>query len=255
MNKLTCLFVSVFISIFLFGCLERDLVFQVQYEQLQGLKKDNLIYFQGNEIGKIRKISYRSQGDYLVDVNIQSDFKHAATVDSRFYIGDDSVIAGKKALIVEQQQAGGSVIERGAHVRGSVREGIVQHVLSGFIQEVGRAGDTIQSKFEQVKESLINTSQELSAQLQGALEDVSRQLDALNQQVQGIPDSEEVRKLEQSIQELADSLDKSADDVHRQMKNQLVPALQNELELLRERLQRVGREEEVDDVQKMIDKL
>ncbi|WPD21868.1 MAG: hypothetical protein SD837_16865 [Candidatus Electrothrix scaldis] len=255
MNKLTCLFVSVLISIFLFGCLERDLTFQIQYEQLQGLKKDNFIYFQGNQIGKIQKISYRPQGDYLIDVSIQSGFKHAATVDSRFYIGDDPVIADNKALIVEQSQAGGTVIARGALVRGSVSEGIVQHVLSGFIQEVGRAGNAMQSKFEQVKESLVNTSLELSAQLQGALEDVSRQLDALNQQVQGVPDSEEVQKLEQSIQEFANSLNKSADDVHRQVENQLVPALQNELEQLRERLQRVGREEDAHDVQKMIDEL
>ena len=176
-------------------------------------------------------------------------------MDSRFYIGDDPVIAKNKALVVEQPRVGGAVIARGALVRGSVREGIVQHVLSGFLQQVGRAGDTIQSKFEQVKESLVTTSHELSAQLQGALEDVSRQLDVLNQQVQGVPDSEEVRKLEQSIQELADSLNKSADDVHSQLKNQLVPALQKELELLRERLQRVGREEDARDVQKMIDKL
>jgi uncharacterized protein YoxC len=176
-------------------------------------------------------------------------------VDSRFYIGDDPVIADNKALIVEQAQAGGTVIARGALVRGSVSEGIVQHVLSGFIQEVGRAGNTMQSKFEQVKESLVNTSLELSAQLQGALEDVSRQLDTLNQQVQGVPDSEEVQKLEQSIQEFANSLNKSADDVHRQVENQLVPALQDELEQLRERLQRVGREEDAHDVQKMIDEL
>ncbi|MCI5224654.1 MAG: MCE family protein [Candidatus Electrothrix sp. AR4] len=255
MNKFICFFVSALISIFLFGCLERDRTFQIQYENLQGLKKENIIYFQGNEIGRVQNISYRSQGDYLVEVRIKSDFKNAATVNSKFYINDDLIIDENKAVFVEQQQAGGTVIDRGAIVQGSVQEGILENVLSGFMQQIEVAGDSIQFNYEQLRESLLNTSQELSVQLDGALQDVSRQLDALNKKIQAVPDSEEVRKLEQSVKQLVDSLGKSREDIHNQVEKELVPALQSEIDQLRERLKQDGREEEINDVQKMVDEL
>jgi len=129
-------------SLFLFGCSERDLTFQIQYEKLHGLKTGSLIYFQGNKIGQVQKTSYRSQGDYLVDVRLKFDFKNAATINSKFYISDDPVIAKSKAIVVEQQQAGGAVIEKGAIVHGSVKEKekVLQNVFSGIAQSIEIAG-------------------------------------------------------------------------------------------------------------------
>ncbi|MCW5211047.1 hypothetical protein VU03_04930, partial [Desulfobulbus sp. N3] len=69
-------------------------------------------YFQDNKIGQVQKTSYRSQGDYLVDVKVKYDFKDAATVNSKFYISDDPVIAESKAIVVEQQQAGGALLKK-----------------------------------------------------------------------------------------------------------------------------------------------
>ena len=255
MKRVTCFFVSALISFFLFGCFERDQTFQIQYEDLHGLKKENVIYFQGNEIGRVQNISYRSQGDYLVEVRIKSDFKHAATVHSKFYINDDPILAANKALVVEQQQPGGAVIERGALVQGSVQVGIVENVLSGFMQQIEVAGESIQFNYEQLRESLLNTSQELSVQLEGALQNVSQQLGVLNSEIQAVPDSEEVRKLEQSVKQLVESLGKSGEDIHNQVEKELIPALQNEIDQLRERLKQNGREEEMNDVQKMIDEI
>ncbi len=255
MNKFSWFLVSALVSIFLFGCLERDLTFQIQYEELQGLKTGSLIYFQDNKIGQVQKTSYRSQGDYLVDVKVKYDFKDAATVNSKFYISDDPVIAESKAIVVEQQQAGGAVIEKGAIVHGSVKEKPLQNVFTGIAQSIENAEDSLRSNYEKLQGSIIGTSQELSTQLEGALKDVSRQFDTLNKKIQGVPDSEEVRKLEQSVKQLVDNLEKSTNDVHDKVKKQWVPALQEELDQLRERLKQSGREEEVDDAQRLIDEI
>jgi len=109
--------------------------------------------------------------------------------------------------------------------------------------------------YEQIQESIIGTSRELSTQLEGALKDVSRQFDTLNKKIQDVPDSEEVRRLEQSAKQLVDNLKKSTNDVHDKVKEQLVPALQGELDQLRERLKQSGREEEVDGAQRLIDEI
>lgn len=255
MNKFSWFLVSSLISIFLFGCLERDLTFQIQYEKLEGLKTGSLIYFQGNKIGQVQKTSYRSQGDYLVDVKVKYDFKNAATVNSKFYISDDPVIAESKAIVVEQQQAGGAVIEKGAIVHGSVKEKPLQNVFTGIAQSIENAEDSLRSNYEKLQKSIIGTSQELSTQLEGALKDVSCQFDTLNKKVQDVPDSEAVRRLEQSVRQLADNLEKSTNDVHDKVKEQWVPALQEELDQLRERLKQSGREEEVDDAQRLIDEI
>jgi len=57
------------------------------------------------------------------------------------------------------------------------------------------------------------------------------------------------------VQQLVDNLKKSTNDVHDKVKEQLVPALQEELDQLRERLKQSGREEEVDDAQRLIDEI
>lgn len=254
--KITISFlIAALITMFLFGCIERDLTFQIQYAELQDLKTGNLIYFQGNEIGQIEKISYRSQGDYLVDARIKYDFNNAATVNSKFYISDDPVIAENKAVVVEQQQAGGTVIQRGAIVQGSIKQGVLQNVFSDITQQIETAGNSITSNFEKLKESMIDTSREISVQLEEALGSVSKQFDGLNKEIRGIPDSEEVKKLEQSVKQLVDSLEKTSKDTHEQVTKQVIPALQNEIDQLRERLKQNGREEEINEVQKMIDEM
>lgn len=255
MNKFSCFFLSLLISMFLFGCLERDLTFQIQYEDLQGLAIGNSIYFQGNEIGLVERISYRSQGDYLVDVRIKPDFKNAATINSEFYISDDPVNKGKKAIVVEQQQVGGAVIAKAAIVHGSVKEPPLQNVFSGITQSIEVAGDNLKFNYEQLQESILGTSQELGAQLEGAIKDISRQLNTLNKKIQDVPDSERVKRLEQSVKQLVDSLKESTNDVHDRVKEELVPALQRELDQLRERLKQSGREEEVEDAQQLIDEI
>lgn len=241
--------------LFLSGCLSRDLTFQIRYEQIFGLEKESSIYFQGNVIGQVRKVVYRSQGDYLVEVCIQSEFKNAVTSDSKFYIIADLANQQQKAILVEQQKPGGAIIKKGSIVKGSVKVGIIEDILKDFSQSMESAEKEIRMNLELLKQSLLKASEELNIQLEEALNNVISQLNHLNQEIEKVPDSEEIQKLEEFLKQLSDELKKAAGEVRDQVQKQWIPEVQKQLDKLRERLKEDGREKEIDNVQQRVNEM
>ena len=240
----------VIMSLFLFvsGCSENPLTFQVRFPAISGLKQNDLVYFDKNEIGQVKKIIYTSQGNYLIEIEIASGFANTATENSMFYIGHSPAQPLNMAVIVEQERPGGVVLENGTVVQGNVRNGYFTGILSDLQKQAGVAQHELNKTLEELKKSLNTTSDKLDWQLGTTVDDLSVQFDSFVYELGKIPDSEEIKQLEESIKQFADEFQKAQKDVQGYLRNAIIPQLRMELERLRKQLKKEGREEELEKI-------
>jgi len=244
-------FVAI-LSLLLSGCLERSLSFQLRYEQILGLKQSDFVYFGQNKVGNVEKVSYTEQGDYLVKIKIQKEFKNTATRDSKFFIGYSPEDHKRRAVIVVQEKPGGTLLHKGDIILGSRKPDLLEMILSSVSQSSGITEDQMREALRQWRESLMVVSEQLDSELDRTLEDVAAQLQKFGKDIEAIPDSEEVKKLEEAVRQFGAQFNRAQEDIQDQIQNEILPQLQREVENLRRRLEKEGREQEVDEIERQV---
>ena len=115
------------------GCKADDLNLNIRYDQVHGLKKGDQVIFKQHPIGTVTGVSYRDNGDYLASIAIEKDSNAVATEHSRFFIADDPLRQGHKAVEVSQIRPGGLLLKNRATVEGSTRASVFfDQMKSGF---------------------------------------------------------------------------------------------------------------------------
>ena len=249
------LLLILFSSLFFWGCSENSLTFQVRFSEVSGLKKNDQVYLGRNEIGQVKKVTYTDQGDYLVEIRIAPEFKNAATESSRFYIEHAPSNEPVMAVIVEQKRPGGVILKNGAIVQGSVRAGYLDKIFEDLQKSAGKAERDLNKALEDLKRSLGATSETLNRNLETAIDDLSLRLDAFKDELGRVPDSQEVRQLEESFRQFADEFQKAQKDVQDHIRNEILPRFRIELEHLREQLKKQGRDKEMEKIDKQVKEL
>lgn len=230
------------------GCLDNSLTFQIRFADLNSLKQGNRVLFENNHIGEVVKVNYTEKGDYLVAVTILPDFTNAATEDSTFYIGTDPDAAPAKAVIVEQSKPGGTIIKKGAIVSGTQKTGYFDDLIRDLKAKAGTAESEFRKTLEELEKSLENQSEELNQSLTDTINQLARQFESIKDEVQNIPNREEVKELEKNIQKFVEDFNNAQKDVQDKLRNEIIPQLQQELDKLREQLKKEGREDELDKI-------
>lgn len=213
-------FVLLSMMLFMAGCNEGGMTFQIRFQQIDGLKQEDPVLFEKNQIGKVTRITYTKEGIYLVGVAIAEDFTHAATRDSRFFISRDPQDATRKAVEIINTSAAGEPLEEGATVEGSTRVAILLDQFLGNMKD--------------------------------AFKDLEKSLDDMTQPLQKIPDSNEVKKLQKELDDLLDTLKQKGASTRKKFEEEILPELQKKMDELRERLKKFGREQEMDPVEEKL---
>lgn len=239
----------------LWGCSENPLVLQVRYAEVLGLTQNNPVYFEQNKIGEVQKVTYTQQGDYLVRISIAPDFKNTATEDSKFFIGNDPISQQNKAVIIMQEKPGGKVLEEGTVVLGSVETGLLEEMMSSFKRNATIAENEMRKAVQQLEQSLKGSSQKLDKDMSTLLDDLSRQFRTFNEEIKKVPDSREVKQLEESIRLFAEEFNKAQADVREHIREEVLPQLRKELDQLRGQLQKEGREKETETIDDKIEEM
>jgi len=195
------------------GCKADGLNLKIRYDQVHGLQKGDQVIFEQHPIGIVTGVSYRDHGDYLVSVVIKKDSNAAATEHSRFFIADDLVRQGHKAVEIAQIRPGGSLLKNQATVEGSTRASVF---------------------FDQMKDGFEN-----------GFENLKKEFEQLSQELSKVPESEAFKNLENELKDLAGAIEKSGKAAREEIEQQWLPRLKQELEELKERLRRLGREDEL----------
>ncbi len=244
-----------FVFLLIWGCSENSLNFQVRYAEVLGLKQGDPVYFDQNEIGKVKKVFYTKQADYLVEVSIAPDFVNAVTEDSRFFIDADPKAEQGKAVIVLQEKPGGKILKNNAIVQGSVKPGLLDDMISNFQRNSSIIEHQIQESIQQLKKNLNSTSRNMEKGLADSLDDLSQQLNTVGNEFKKIPDREEVQKLKKSFENFAEEFNRAQKNVREQMQNEIIPELRRELDQIRKQLHEEGRDKEIEEIDKKVKEL
>lgn len=240
---------------FIWGCSESPLTLQIRFDEVSGLKQDDLVYFGTSEIGQVQKITYTKQGDYLVEVQIVPTFKNTATEDSRFYIGRSPAKEVAMAVIVEQQRLGGVALHNGTVVQGSAKGGQLTKFFDDLQKKLAAAQAELNTTLQDFTKSFGTTSQQIDRQLSVTLDALARQFKTFTEELGKVPDSQQVQQLEESVKQFADEFQQAQKDVQERLRKEILPQLRLELEELHKKLQKEGREEELEQIDQQVKKL
>ena len=211
------------ISFVIPGCCSGDLNLKIRFAQTEGLKADDRIIFERNGIGKVEAISYSERGDYIADVKIDKGFTKAVTGHSRFLIINDPLEKGRKAIEMIKVAEGGVPLEKGAIIEGSTRFALL---LSLMEEDFGKAMSEFSSKYNE-----------------------------LSDEIKQIPESTEIKKFENYLNELKEQMKNANSAFQEKIQKELLPWLEKEIEKLKQRLRKFGREKEVEPLEVKMEEL
>lgn len=205
------------------GCKKTDVNIKVRCDQIQGLREGDRVIFEQNRIGDVTGVFYSVDGHYMVDLAIKKDFANAATEYSKFFIIGDPQNNGRKAIEMIQTQTGGSPLKNGVTVEGSTKSSAA----------FSRMGDDFEKGLEDLKEHFERFFEEL----------------------RGVPESQEFKKLEKELERLAEEMKRSGKSAQEKIQKELLPRLKQEIEKLRKQLRKFGREKELDPLETQMEKI
>ena len=249
MAKKLSLSLLLFPLLFLLSaCFDNSLSLQVRYADVIGLKQNDSVYFKENIVGKVEKVSYTQQGDYLVAIRLEADFKNAATVDSRFFIENDRSNPSNKVVTIIQEKTGGQVLAQGETVNGSVRSGLLDQMLTTLNRTAVAAQAGLLQTVREVEKSLAETSEKLDRHLADSLNRLSQKLQTFDENAKNLPNRQEVQQLEQTIRQFSEEFAKTHEAARERIREDILPQLRSEIDHLRRQLQREGRDKELEGI-------
>lgn len=254
-HKRYILLLFLFSLVLLSGC-DDSLRFKIRYATISGLTQGAPLYFQQNEIGKVTDVRYTEQGDYLVGVAIDKAFYHTATTDSHFYIGKAPDSSQTLAIIVVQDKAGGTAIDKNSIVAGEHYPDFFNGLASILSQKGREAELQITQVMDEINTILHETSSQLNQEMKTTLQTINNQLQQFSQEIEDLPNHEEVIQFKESLTELGKELQTAQQDVQTHIETVILPNIKKQLDTLQQRFQKEGRDkdvQEIDDMQKQID--
>ena len=210
------LFLTIPLTLFLLaGCSNFSL--DLSFSDIQGLQKEDPIFFDQNKVGHVTHIAYTDTGEYMVSVDIEKAFKSAFTEHSRFKIVESPLKEHEKAIIMTLAQKGGEPLKKGVIVKALPPSPI--QGLTPFIDKL-KTG-----------------------------------LDKMVNNMKSIPESQEYQNLEKKIDKLAQKMKTSGEAFQKNIKNDLIPKLKQELEALTKALEEKGMKDEAKPLEKKLNAL
>jgi paraquat-inducible protein B len=205
------------------ACWTRDVRINITFARLSGLVRQDRVLFEDNPIGEVLDIKYNPDGIYTVQVRIEKGFENAVTQYSHFRIVADPKLSDHKAVEVVLEQTGGTPLENGVTVSGE-------------------SGET--DFFKQLQEDLAS-----------GFDFFRKQIDKIDRDVREYPQSEEYRQLKKSLEDLGAEIERKEKQAREKIKREWLPKIQRELDGLREKLKQYGREEELEPLEREVDRI
>jgi paraquat-inducible protein B len=207
------LLILMIISIIGLGCLAGNLNLFIRFDHIDGLKSNDGVIFEKNRIGRVDKVTYTKDGDYLVEVMISKAYANAATEHASFFIVSDPHNNERSVVEMVQLLKGGRPLQNNTVLEGSSRSSAV----------IARLGKDIEQKMENFR----------------------NQFNEFTEELKKIPDSEAYKELEDELMNVYEEMKRSGKAVREMIQKEILPRLEQELDNLRKRLHEKGREDEL----------
>ena len=234
--------------VFLVGCKERPFTVSVRYDTLGALKPNVPVYFEKTRVGYIIKIVSTDRSDYLVEISIVPEHKGKATANSKFYILDDPFDSSRKVLIIEQDPPGGTLLKDGSIVQGEKNQGFFDRFMANFKQSSDDASGKLQVTMRDFKESLTERSHNLNKQMETSLGNINNYFQDFQNHAYSSTGKDDISRLESSLDKFIEEFNSLNREMQNLLREEILPGLRRNLEILRKSLEDKGHEEEIEKI-------
>ncbi len=214
MKKLLCWSLQTFMVCgVLLACIS-SLQFTVFYDRDEGLKQEDPVLWNQQEIGKVHSVKQNPQGRLAVGLEIGRDFREKVTEKSRFLIQADPQNYWQKHIEMVNLAEGGNPLPNGAEIEGST-------YLSLQLERGSRG---------------------LAAWSTLLMQELERWQKELNE----LPEEEWYKDLERQLDYWLSEIGQAGVETRRYFKEEVLPRLEETVRELEKRLKELGKKNEAE---------
>ncbi len=215
------IFFSTITALVLIGCVGTTHNFKIRFNDIQGLRKNDRVFFDQTAIGEVTGIEYTDTGNSLVSVAIEDQFSSLTKDSSTFYIDSNPETEERKAIRITQIKDGGNIIEKDAIVEG-------------------------QSKYVSIFDQIANKFRKDVHVLESEINEFIKGL-------QNLSESEQIKQIERQLDKILAEIENLSVEMKHKLETDILPRIKEQLEGLRRRLEKIGKEEKLKHVDKKIE--
>lgn len=199
------------------------LEFTIRFDQIDGLRKSDAVYFDTTRIGFVKDVAYTDKGDYRVGLVVENQYAHLPKYSSTYYIDTDPENYERQALKIIDLQNGGRVVTPNAVIKG--------------ISKYAALYDQITRKFRKNLKVMESEITELFRDLRSLSED------------------EQIKQLESQLEKILNDFENLSSQMKHKLETEILPRIKDQLEDLKSRLKKNGREEKLNDAEEKMDQI
>jgi hypothetical protein len=208
-------------ALVLIGCFGTSHNFMIRFNDIEGLRKNDQVFFDQSPIGIVTDVGYTDSGNYLVKVAVENQYSYFPKDSSTFYIDSNPENENQKAIRIIQIEDCGNLIEKNAIVEGQTKyTAIYGQIANKFRKNV------------RIMESEINEF------LKG---------------LQNLTDDEQIKQLERQLEKILSKIEYLSVQMKHRLETEILPRIREQIEELRHRLEEIGKEEKLGSVDQKIE--
>jgi hypothetical protein len=214
-------FFSVITAIILIGCIGTTHNFMIRFNDIEGLRKNDQVFFDQTPIGIVTDVEYTDTGDYLVKVAVENQYSSLPKDSSTFYIDSNPENESQKAVRIIQIQEGGNTIEKNEIVEG-------------------------QSKYAAIFGQIANKFRKNVLVMESEINEFFKGL-------QNLTEDEQIEQLERQLDKILSEIENLSAQMKHKLETEILPRIKEQIEELRRRLEKIGKEEKLKYVDQKIE--
>jgi hypothetical protein len=214
------LFFPAITALVIIGCIGTTHNFKIRFNDIQGLRKNDRVFFDKTVIGEIKGIEYADTGNYLVSVAVEDQFSSLPKDSSSFYIDSNPEAESQKAIRIIQIKDGGNIIEKNTIVEG-------------------------QSKYVAIYGQIANKFRKNVHVLESEINEFFKGLQSLSE-------SEQIKQIERQLDKILAEIENLGVEMKHKLETEILPRIKEQIEELRRRLEEIGKKEKLEYVDQKI---
>ena len=215
------IFFSAITALILIGCVDTTHNFKIRFNDIQGLRKNDRVFFDKTAIGEVTGIEYTDTGNYLVNLAVEDQFSSLPKDSSTFYIDSNPETEERKAIRIIQIKDGGNIIEKNTIVEG-------------------------QSKYVALYGQIANKFRKNVYVLESEINDFIKGL-------QNLSESEQIKQIERQLDKILAEIENLSVEMKHKLETEILPRIKEQIEGMRRRLEKIGKEEKLIHVEQKIE--
>jgi paraquat-inducible protein B len=208
-------------ALVLIGCIGITHNFMIRFNDIQGLRENDRVFFDKTAIGEVTGIEYTDTRNYLVSVAVEDQFSSLTKDSSTFYIDSNPETEDRKAIRIIQIKDGGNIIEKNTIVEG-------------------------QSKYSAIYGQIANNFRNNIHALESEINEFVKGL-------QDFSESEQIKQIERQLDKILAEIENLSAEMKHKLETEILPRIKEHIEELRRRLKQIGKEKKLKYVDQKIE--